>query len=132
MTPIDNAVEDSPEGRYNFQQKRARSTIERTFGILKGRWRCLLAARELHYRPVTAGKIVIACCVLHNMCHRAGLEAPSLSEEDLQFERSRQGQECTNVSAHQALQQGQRVRDRLVQLLERNRYLCFLTRKLSK
>ncbi|KAJ8710656.1 hypothetical protein PYW08_009171 [Mythimna loreyi] len=37
MTPIDNAVEDSPEGRYNVVQKRARSTIERTFGILKGR-----------------------------------------------------------------------------------------------
>ncbi|KAJ8710258.1 hypothetical protein PYW07_009624 [Mythimna separata] len=54
MTPINNAVEDSPEGRYNFVQKRARSTIERTFGILKGRWRCLLAARELHYCPETA------------------------------------------------------------------------------
>lgn len=55
MTPIDNAIEDSPEGRYNVKQKRARSTVERTFGILKGRWRCLLAARELHYAPITAG-----------------------------------------------------------------------------
>lgn len=62
MIPIDGAVEDSPEGRYNEIQKRARSTIERTFGILKGRWRCLLAARELHYAPVTAGIYHKFCC----------------------------------------------------------------------
>ena len=55
MTPVDNVPEDTPEGRYNTIQKKARSTIERTFGILKGRWRCLLAARELHYAPSTAG-----------------------------------------------------------------------------
>ncbi|KAL0809470.1 hypothetical protein ABMA28_011640 [Loxostege sticticalis] len=118
MTPIDSAVEDSPEGRYNTIQKRARSTIERTFGVLKGRWRCLLAARELHYAPFAAGKIVIACCVLHNLCNRAGLEAPSLTEEDLELERSRQGVVATTT--HQALQQGQRARERLVQLLERS------------
>ncbi|KOB78264.1 putative nuclease HARBI1 [Operophtera brumata] len=57
MTPIDNAVEDSPERRFNFVQKRARSTIERTFGILKGRWKCLMAARELHYCPETVDKM---------------------------------------------------------------------------
>lgn len=37
MTPIEIAVEDSHIERYNNVQKRARSTIELTFGILKGR-----------------------------------------------------------------------------------------------
>ena len=64
------------------------------------------------------GKIVIACCVLHNMCNRAGLEAPTLTDEEVQSEHSRQGDYAT---AQQALQQGQRARERLIQLLERNR-----------
>lgn len=116
----------SPEGRYNSLQKRARSTIERTFGILKGRWRCLLAARELHYCPETAGKIIIACCVLHNLCIRGGIDVPELTEDELQAERSWQvpAQSATISSAStsaQALQAGRRARAALVQLLERNK-----------
>lgn len=121
MTPIDNAAVDSPEGRYNFIQKRARSTIERTFGILKGRWRCLLAARKLHYCPETAGKIVIACCVLHNMCIKGGIEGPELTEDELQAERSRQVPSQPATSSAQLLQAGRRTRAALVELLERNR-----------
>ncbi|CAK1578757.1 unnamed protein product [Parnassius mnemosyne] len=121
MTPVDNAVENSPEGRYNYLQKRLRCTIERTFGVLKGRWRCLLAARELHYCPETAGKIILACCVLHNMCIRAGIEGPELTEEEHQSERTRQVPFETAASSTQALQAGRRARNSLIQMLERNR-----------
>ncbi|CAG4969151.1 unnamed protein product [Parnassius apollo] len=121
MTPVDNAVENSPEGRYNYLQKRACCTIERTFGVLKGRWRCLLAARELHYCPETAGKIILACCVLHNMCIRAGIEGPELTEEEHQSERTRQVPFETAASSTQALQAGRRARNSLIQMLERNR-----------
>ncbi|RVE43608.1 hypothetical protein evm_011728 [Chilo suppressalis] len=121
MTPIDNAVETSPEGRYNAIQKRARSTIERTFGILKGRWRCLLAARELHYCPETAGKIILACCVLHNICIRAGIDVPELTENEFQSERSRQYPTELATSSARALEAGRRVRATLMQILERNR-----------
>ncbi|CAG4936092.1 unnamed protein product [Parnassius apollo] len=112
MTPVDNAVENSPEGRYNYLQKRACCTIERTFGVLKGRWRCLLAARELHYCPETAGKIILACCVLHNMCIRAGIEGPELTEEEHQSESTRQVPFETAASSTQALQAGRRARNR--------------------
>lgn len=123
MTPIDNAVEDSPEGRYNLIQKRARSTVERTFGILKGRWRCLLAARQLHYCPEKAGRIILACCVLHNLCIRAGIDVPELTEDELQAERSRQGPSGPSQppSSAQALLAGRRTRAVLVEMLERNR-----------
>lgn len=122
MTPIDNASEDSPEGRYNMAHKRTRSVVERTFGILKGRWRCLLAARELHYRPQKAAHITIACVVLHNLCIQGGLAAPELSPEELQEEISQQmSATAPPVSAAQGLLQGRRARDAIVQLLNRNR-----------
>ncbi|CAG5050781.1 unnamed protein product [Parnassius apollo] len=91
MTPVDNAVENSPEGRYNYLQK----LIERTFGVLKGRWRCLLAARELHYCPETA--------------------------EEHKSERTRQVPFETAASSTQALQAGRRARNSLIQMLEKNR-----------
>lgn len=122
MTPVDNAIEDSPEGRYNSLQKRARSTIERTFGVLKGRWRCLLSARELHYCPATAGQIILACCVLHNICVRAGIEAPELLQDDIDTERTRQvASQAASSSTSQALQAGRRARLTLIQTLERHR-----------
>lgn len=121
MTPINNAVEDSPDGRYNRLHKRTRSTIERTFGSLKGRWRCLFSARALHYCPETAGKIIIACCVLHNLCIRAGIAGPELTEDELQAERSRQVPCEPAISSAQDLQAGRTSRAALVQMLERNR-----------
>ncbi|KAG7311836.1 hypothetical protein JYU34_002919 [Plutella xylostella] len=118
MTPVDHAVDDSPEGRYNIIQKRARSTVERTFGILKGRWRCLLAARELHYTPETAGKIAIACSVLHNMCIHARLDHPELAEEDLAAENALPIPQQAAIPQGRALEEGRRVRRVLINLLE--------------
>lgn len=37
-----------------------------------------------------AGKIIIACCVLHNLCIRAGIAAPELTEKQFEAERGRQ------------------------------------------
>ncbi|KAG7305723.1 hypothetical protein JYU34_009848 [Plutella xylostella] len=118
MTPVDHAVDDSPEGRYNIIQKRARSTVERTFGILKGRWRCLLAARELNYTPETAGKIAIACSVLHNMCIHARLDHPELTEEDLAAENALPIPQQAAIPQGRALEEGRRVRRVLIHLLE--------------
>ena len=44
----------------------ARVTVERAFGILKARWRCLL--KRLDNRIENVSAVVIACCVLHNIC----------------------------------------------------------------
>ncbi|XP_017463614.1 PREDICTED: putative nuclease HARBI1 [Rhagoletis zephyria] len=68
LTPYRNAEENSPEMLYNERFTKARSIIERVFGILKGRFRCLLAGRELHYTPEKVVKILNACCALHNIC----------------------------------------------------------------
>ncbi|KAF9420240.1 hypothetical protein HW555_003461 [Spodoptera exigua] len=61
----------SKEEYYNDLHATARNTAERTIGILKGRFRCLLVHRVLHYDPEMVGKIIKACCVLHNICNQA-------------------------------------------------------------
>lgn len=73
MTPIVDAPPGSAEEYYTNLHCVARNTVERTIGVLKNRWRCLLGHRVLHYHPDTASKIINACCVLHNICNRARL-----------------------------------------------------------
>lgn len=76
MTPILNAAPGSREEVYTTRHIQARNCIERCFGLLKARWRCLLKHRTLHYHPHVASKIVLACCVLHNIALQARLPPP--------------------------------------------------------
>ncbi|XP_039309060.1 putative nuclease HARBI1 [Solenopsis invicta] len=52
--------------RHNFVHSSTRIVIEHAFGLLKGRWRCLLGLRLKRIGRVT--NFVLACCVLHNFC----------------------------------------------------------------
>lgn len=82
LTPLPHYPEWSRQYRYNEKLCKARSVVERFFGILKGMWRCLSYQRVLMYAPVTAGQIVNACAVLHNM--RIHYRLPiSMEEEDM-------------------------------------------------
>lgn len=53
---------------FNSAHSKARSTVERAIGLLKGRWRCLCKQRTLHYKPAVCSKIINACAALHNIC----------------------------------------------------------------
>lgn len=68
ITPFRSTTENSNESFFNAQHSKGRSIIERTFGLLKARFRCLLAARELHYTPKKAVQLLNVCCALHNIC----------------------------------------------------------------
>lgn len=68
ITPYRDAAEGSRQARFNKKHAKARNIVERTIGVLKGRFRCLLGARKLHYSPKKAVQIVNACCALHNIC----------------------------------------------------------------
>ncbi|KAJ0179164.1 hypothetical protein K1T71_004876 [Dendrolimus kikuchii] len=102
--------------------------------VLKARFRCLLAARALHYNPVTAGKIVNACCVLHNIANVTKAPVPPLTPEEAQTEALRDDPDFSaeldnaigsdNSQDHQHINQGllegQALQQSLVEKLWRN------------
>ncbi|XP_030612228.1 protein ANTAGONIST OF LIKE HETEROCHROMATIN PROTEIN 1 [Archocentrus centrarchus] len=55
---------------YNYSISGARSVVEMAFGRLKGRWRCLLKRSNCNLKLTK--KMVLACCVLHNICEERG------------------------------------------------------------
>ncbi|XP_036343854.1 putative nuclease HARBI1 isoform X1 [Rhagoletis pomonella] len=68
LTPHRTPEEGSTQMRFNEAHAKCRNIIERTNGVLKNRWRCILGARDLHYTPEKAAKIINVCCALHNIC----------------------------------------------------------------
>lgn len=79
MTPIIDPATRAEE-RFNEVFCSIRSIIERCNGVLKNRFRCLLKHRTLHYSPTTAGQIINACVVLHNMCIANNIPEPDPNE----------------------------------------------------
>lgn len=79
MTPYRSTTPGSAEANFNSTHAKARNVVERTIGVLKNRFRCLLAARQLHYTPAKSKKIVNVCAALNNICIGYGLA--TISEE---------------------------------------------------
>ncbi|XP_061497331.1 putative nuclease HARBI1 [Anopheles gambiae] len=68
ITPKRNPAPGSPDADYNTKHSQGREIVERTIGMIKNRFRCILGARQLHYTPEKATQITNVCCILHNMC----------------------------------------------------------------
>lgn len=116
MTPILDAAQGSREELYTQRHIQARNCIERCFGLLKSRWRCLLKHRTLHYHPAKAGKIVVACSVLHNIAIHAKLPSPSTLEvEELLHEEF--SENISSVGNDSELIQGRATRSNLISRL---------------
>ena len=80
MVPYrDNGHLTAAETRFNKKLSSARMIVERSIGLLKGRWRCLLDKLPMK-RIDLIPRYIIACCVLHNICllRRDKIEAPIL------------------------------------------------------
>ncbi|XP_018569519.1 putative nuclease HARBI1 [Anoplophora glabripennis] len=74
MTPILDAPPNTPQAVYNDRHIRTRNVVERGFGVWKARFRCLRKDRVLHYSHATAGRIIYACAVLHNICRKYNIQ----------------------------------------------------------
>lgn len=66
LIPIPNPA-DRIDRFFNKIHRSIRSGVERTIGLLKGRFRCLLCERKLRYKPSAVLNIVNSCAVLHNI-----------------------------------------------------------------
>uniref|UniRef100_A0A803L6V7 DDE Tnp4 domain-containing protein n=1 Tax=Chenopodium quinoa TaxID=63459 RepID=A0A803L6V7_CHEQI len=75
-----NQQPESAEEFYNMKHARVRNVIERCFGLLKGRWSIL---RSPSFFPIrTHGRIVMACCLLHNLI-RKFMPTDDINEDEL-------------------------------------------------
>ncbi|KAJ1186414.1 hypothetical protein NDU88_003195 [Pleurodeles waltl] len=79
LTPVRNPRTRAEE-RYNEAHGRTRRIIERTFGLLKARFRCLhMTGGSLFYSPKKVCQIIVACCMLYNLALRR--QVPFLQED---------------------------------------------------
>lgn len=84
MTPFHNPNTESQE-RYNQAHAVTRSIIERTFGILKSRFRCLDESGGcLLLSPEKVCRVTVVCCMLHNMATERRLPVPVMEENSQQ------------------------------------------------
>lgn len=54
------------EAEFNTCLNTARNVVERAFGILKARFRCL--RKQLDMAIFNVSEVILACCCLHNFC----------------------------------------------------------------
>lgn len=66
MTPFDGDNLTLRQTIYNDIIVSTRSLVERTIGLLKVRFRCILGERQLRYHQTKVSKIVYTCATLHN------------------------------------------------------------------
>ncbi|XP_071652304.1 putative nuclease HARBI1 [Temnothorax longispinosus] len=100
MTPKLNQPPGSPSAVYTDSHVRARCSVERTIGILKGRWRCLRKERALHYLPEFAALIVNATCVLHNIAKQYNIADDEIyREEDINEDIGAEDNALANMRA---------------------------------
>nr|XP_029717296.1 putative nuclease HARBI1 [Aedes albopictus] len=77
------------ETRFNGMHSKTRTTVERSIGVAKNTFQCLLKERQLYYKPAKATQIINVCIALHNLRvkHKMDYDEPDLSdEEDVEFQ----------------------------------------------
>ncbi|KAB0795817.1 hypothetical protein PPYR_09878, partial [Photinus pyralis] len=96
--------------------------IERTNGLLKQRFRCLLKHRTLHYAPERAAQIIYAAAIMHNLCidrnEYLGDINDNCHEEENNNEVNNNNQnadEELDLPERNVLHQGRIVRNRVVE-----------------
>ncbi|KAF9419665.1 hypothetical protein HW555_003943 [Spodoptera exigua] len=120
---VTDVTPDTPEAHYTSVHVRTRNIVERTIGLLKARFRCLLVHRVLHYAPPVAASIVNACVVLHNICNGANIPVQVLTNEEALLEESRQvhtdtyQQSAATSERNRELSEGLTVRNALISRL---------------
>ena len=67
---------------FNYKQSGTRMPVEHVNGRLKRRWRFLMYTSEIWYIDDMVN-IIMACCLLHNLCLLEGFDGEGMWPEDL-------------------------------------------------
>ncbi|RVE42584.1 hypothetical protein evm_012753 [Chilo suppressalis] len=92
MTPIPKITKktpESPEKYYSTMHSQALSAITETIKQLKSRWKCLETCNK-QFDTSTVASIIVACCVLHNVCTRTGLPIVRMTQTEERLEAMKQ------------------------------------------
>ncbi|KAE8740461.1 hypothetical protein FOCC_FOCC014028 [Frankliniella occidentalis] len=69
ITPYRNINLTEEKKNFNYHLSKARSVVERSFGLLRARWRILFRhTTDSTVKLRKAVKVIAACCVVHNIC----------------------------------------------------------------
>ncbi len=71
ITPYREPITSPTQARFNHHHSKARSIIERSFGIMKSRWRSIFF-KALEVKPNFAPAVIACCTILHNICLTSG------------------------------------------------------------
>ena len=110
MIPYANPVTPSQK-KFNKLQIKSRNVVERAFGILKSRFRCLSKDRVLFYSHERAAQIVNACIILNNLL----LNTPEPEEHDILDQMDEYDE--INSTENSILIQAERIRSRYANTL---------------
>ena len=111
MTPLLNTTNEKEE-KYNKLHIKTRNVVERSFGALKSRFRCLLNQR-LYYSPEFVANVVYACVILHNICIKCNI--PILQDITLYEDNNNDNFNITQNNDY--FREGNRVRSRYINSL---------------
>ena len=102
------------EDSFNVYLSSSRMCIEIAFGKLKSRWRML--QKKLDVETSTVPYIVVACCILHNMCESFRMPMPAPNADD-ECNRHAYPQPATAVNQHVDNPRAHAIRDAIKQYL---------------
>lgn len=109
MTPFrDNGHLTETEINYNKIHSSARMMVERSLGLLKGRFRSILDNLPMT-RTDLIPKYIVVCCIMHNICllHNDMIDIPIiinapqyvLNHNDVDIQRKEEGIQKRNLIA---------------------------------
>ncbi|CAC5410615.1 HARBI1 [Mytilus coruscus] len=108
MTPLLNPHSEK-EISYNKAHCQTRNTVERAFGVLKARFRCLhKTGGSLQFNPPKSCKMIGACFRLNNKALKEGIPVPD-GENQLQIQHHQ------HILQQDQPNEGNRIRAQLIQ-----------------
>ncbi|GJS72184.1 ALP1-like protein [Tanacetum coccineum] len=105
LREFDGHRPETAQEYFNMKHSKARNVIERCFGLLKGRWKIL--ASPSFFSIQTQVRIIMACCLLHNLIRKfmshdpqeSVLDDDDTDDEEEELENEEEDMEyVTNIS----------------------------------